>query len=840
MPLLHPRSLILPILILIVLFPPRPCGGQPAPAPVPIFLGDGFLRSGRPWAFTADSKGLFTQDNNGIHLWDAATGKAIRSFGSHFTYTSPTRSGDGATIAACILQRVIVWDVATGRQIASLALPPTSLNNPTLSHDGKKIAWTTRGGISMVDVASGKEIAMLATTEDDCRSFILRFSPDGAALAASGSGIVFENNVAHPYSTVRIWDIAAEKLALSKKFDEAGTPSLAFSPDSRRLLSSGSALHLWDVAASKELALMAPDGSHHGSLAFAPDGKSAVCITMELDGSWSAARIAVADAELRAVSRAPLERAASVLSDDGTFAAFGGASASIVETATARPFGVDAGPNADTRSAAFIGDGSSVVTVADDGVACVWETATGKLLKKVDLHVQRIVNAAVSRDGATLVATDDMRIYGIDMASGNQLHASRPSIGRRVSLAAISPDGKRVAAAGRLFDRQMHWGLFIWSSRVGGTPRVERAVPAVSVSDICWSPDGQIVAAGGMDGTVHLFQSDTGTEKRITLQVPGQPPANGAAAGGWRATDRSIVSIDISPDSRLLAASTFSGDVALWEASTGRLTRLLHVGSTSLRVRFDPRGFALATMESNADIHFFEVATGLKIASLHCGRPIQCWNISPDGRWIVTAGEPTDNAIWKSPLPASISRPNIPAATDELGYDRLWAEMAGPDAGRAFQAASDLAAGGEPALQYLAAHLTWPPAPPAVRATVTALIADLSADDYRTRFAAEVKLRDLGGQARPQLIEVLKTPPFIDAANAVERLLEEGGTLADVTPDEARRLRAIAALDQIGGPDASKVLANIWNTATSSEAAAEARAAMGNIRSRGVEMKSEE
>src|SRR5262249_54566516 len=101
------------------------------------------------------------------------------------------------------------------------------------------------------------------------------FSPDGKTLASGGSDKTFLGVRGANPSAGRLWDVATGKLLPTLEGHQNAITSLSFSPDGKRLASSGSwdeTIRLWDVTAGKELRkLKCHDLT--SSLSFAPDGK---------------------------------------------------------------------------------------------------------------------------------------------------------------------------------------------------------------------------------------------------------------------------------------------------------------------------------------------------------------------------------------------------------------------------------------------------------------------------------------------------------------------------------------------------------------------------------------
>jgi WD40 repeat protein len=200
---------------------------------------------------------------------------------------------------------------------------PADLAAIALSHDGKTLVsvsrgldrergWKRWGDFRVWDVRTGKEVASFQGHEDEVRSLAL--SPDGAALASAGGD-----------GSVRLWSMADRKALRSLKVGGYGV-AVAFSADGKQLgVASESTILICDAATgevrtssnfrgrlarrifSPDLALLATpchqdvdllDAStgkirrtladHHGSaspLAFSADGKTlAVLVSRDDEG----------------------------------------------------------------------------------------------------------------------------------------------------------------------------------------------------------------------------------------------------------------------------------------------------------------------------------------------------------------------------------------------------------------------------------------------------------------------------------------------------------------------------------------------------------------------------
>jgi WD40 repeat protein len=194
-------------------------------------------------------------------------------------------SPDGRTVAACTNDQTRLWDVASGRQVLTLAGHEAGAKAVAFSPTGGLVATAGVDGTARLwEFPSGAPRAICAAKcgQANC----LAFTPEGRMLAVGSNAHTFTVSLWDPSTRERQGTLSDPKSAAMRSHSSpVATPTgeqgfavraLAFSPDGATLAAacSDGVIRLWDVLSGD---LRLTFSGHVGSvcrLAFAPDGRT--------------------------------------------------------------------------------------------------------------------------------------------------------------------------------------------------------------------------------------------------------------------------------------------------------------------------------------------------------------------------------------------------------------------------------------------------------------------------------------------------------------------------------------------------------------------------------------
>jgi WD40 repeat protein len=263
-----------------------------------------------------------------------------------------------------------------------------NVKSVAFSPDGKRIVTGGDDATAKVwDAQSGKELRTLKGHSDTVDSVAV--SRDGRRIATCS------------LDATKVWDAQSGKELLT--LEDGGT-SVAFSPDSRRIVTGGydHTAKVWDAQSGKELLTLKGHSDSVKSVAFSPDGR----------------------------------RIATCSADDGG----ADATAKVWDAQSGKELFTLKGHSYSVNSVAFSLDGKRIVTGSSDATAKVWDAQSGKELLTLSVGAQ-VDSVAFSPDGRRIATCGIEATKVWDGQSGKELLTLEGLMGYSV---AFSPDGKRV------------------------------------------------------------------------------------------------------------------------------------------------------------------------------------------------------------------------------------------------------------------------------------------------------------------------------------------------------------------------------------------------------------
>jgi len=578
-----------------------------------------------------------------VTLWDLSRRTPLLSFqaaalpsseGGKFLALSP----DGKFLAfagpGSFRSELILWEISSIPQQRPCALWTNEVTNGVISltftPDGRTLVASEsfRGGrLRAWDVGTGKEGEPFEKVSAG-NNYALAVSPDGTLVAHAGF-----------LSRIYVRDFRTGKVICQFDGHSGDVSSLAFSPNGRRLVSSGAdgTIRIWDIASKNPVGLWRdPRSPYVHSVVFVRDGSAIFSASSNEVRMWSA-------------HPGPLEPGIETHLDWGL---------------------LEISPN-----------GKCLVTVAGAGylgpsaalpAATVWDIASRHHREFYLAYKNQCPMCPAFSPQGDLFALGDVEKEGVvglwntatwDTASGRVEPFRYLTNGFEAGVLRFSPHGKILAVAGMEFvsdtpshatNRLAFWDVGSWQ-RLDLLPGAGAGANEwAAAASVDFSNDGRLVAIGHRDGWVRLWNLK---QQRLIKKFP--PPQNVSFGGAvvrfsddsrWLVSvirgsqglalfdladfeaPRQILSLSdpapmagatFAPDNKSLVTGDANGLIKIWNLQTRRVALTLQPNpDPGANLAFAPDGNLLASKANNGVVKFCR-APSLKEIDQRVGRQLK-------------------------------------------------------------------------------------------------------------------------------------------------------------------------------------------------------------------------
>jgi WD40 repeat protein/uncharacterized caspase-like protein len=540
-----------------------------------------------------DGRLVVSSGVSGINVWDAESGRLLRTFADRVAAVAVSR--DGRRIVSGSWDKTVkIWDAESGRLLRTFASHANAVVAVAISPDGHRIVSGDNYTIMEWDAESGEILRTLpdhANAEDALNGAIRRtrvvraiaLSPDGRRIVSGGDD-----------KTIKVWDAESGAVLRTLTGHADWVYAIAVSPDGRRIVSGGAdkTIKIWDAESGRLLLTLK---GHEGGV---------YAVTVSSDGK-------------RIVSGG----------NDNAIRVWDAESGRLLQTFTG---------HGDYVSAVVMSpDGRRIVSGSGDHSIKVWDAENGAVLHTLAGYAEWVHAVAVSPDGGRVVSTG----FGVklwDAQSGHILHQRVTGIDAialkrnspRYAVAAMSPDGRRIIWGG------LNGGSIInvWdaeNSAVAGAGALKGHTGPLLALAV--STDGHRIVSGSADKTIKVWDAESDTELR-TLTDPAGP----------------VHAVAMSPDGRRIVSGSDDHTIKVWDTESGAVLRTLagHADPV-LALAFSPDGRRIVSGSADKTIKVWDAESGAELRTLtgHLGS-VDAIAVSPDGRRIVSSSRDGSIRSW--------------------------------------------------------------------------------------------------------------------------------------------------------------------------------------------------
>ena len=600
-------------------------------------------------AFSADSRFVLSGSSDAtLILWDVATGKEIRSFkGMKEEINSIAVSSDGMYVLtgdAGYNENVRLWEIATGKMIRSFNGFGNRINTVGISPDGQLVIAGSDKQIKIWKLESGEEVYTLDGHTGDVEC--LAVSNNNKFLISGGND-----------KLIKVWDLTSGKNLRTFTGHTDGIFSLALSPNGKFVISvaHNDLARMWDLASGTQSKEFDCNGAMDVSIS--PDGKNVAFGGFETIQIWDIQKGEKIN-ELKGHKDGWVRSIA--YSSDGYNLISGGEDRRLKlwNCITGKENWSSGGFSQQVTSLAVNTSGDKLLIGNESGSLNIWDLSNGQQIKTIK-NTMGIQAVAIDATGTKIFAGGwDFKEHSAgckqwDLASGNLLTTYKSEGGSWAQSLAVTDDGKRMVwtSGSKLFfsdilsgqnlktledlhqseiKRLSSHGKFVLSCDVSGSQILD-----IETGEVLKTFEGfrGVLSNDGKNVLLIGYNERNGNPKVLLWEIATKLEINNPS------TERNknvktmayfISSVALSPDQKF-ALWSVNNELRLWNIEVGKeiFTLTGHTNQVTASGFFANGKFAYSG-SLDASVRLWNLETGKEMAKLY--------NFT-DGEWVILTAE---------------------------------------------------------------------------------------------------------------------------------------------------------------------------------------------------------
>ena len=563
----------------------------------------------RSVAFDARGQTLATGSHDKtIKLWDVKTGELIKSLDNGSRVYSIAFSPDYDTLASGGDEEIVkLWDVRTGHCRQKLIGHRTWVGVVTFGRDayGDEVlaSGSDDGAIRLWDPSEGTCTQVLIDGGKSIHS--LSFDPAGTMLASGGAD-----------KTVKIWNTQTGQCTRILKGHSDWVRSVSFSSKGELLASGGNdkTIKLWNPQTGQCIRTIEAHTTRVWSVAFSPRQNTLASGSDDRTIKLWNPKTGQCIKTLWGNSRGLWSIAFSV-SGQTLFCGCDDHRIQSWDVQSQKNLMSFQGHRGRVRAIALSKDGQLLASGSDDKTIKLWNIHTGECLQTLEHHNDWVWSVVFSSDGQTLASGSLDEIVMLWNLQTKQHTHTLSGHTKFVWSVDWSPTDAVIASG------SADQTIKLWDASTGDCLQTLEG-HTYQVTAVAFSPTGNMLASGSDDETIKIWDVRTGE----CLQTLDRNTEQMSSVDGNKGQIRSVA---FSPDGKLLASGGLDRIIRLWDVATGLCVREISTHSEPiLSLAFSPDGQLLASGGEAGVIHLSDVNTGGCLTVLKSDSPYKGMNIT--------------------------------------------------------------------------------------------------------------------------------------------------------------------------------------------------------------------